>query len=238
MARVPGAASIEPQTIEVQTIEVQTSQGLARVHLRRMPAAQGAVVLGHGAGGGVSAPDLRAATAAAVEHGFSVAWSSSPTGSRAAGRPYPRPARCRLDRRRRPSARGRDGRPAADRRRSLQRCSGGLPHRRRAGRRRRPVPGLPAAAAATGQRVQAAPSRLDELDAVPVPVLVVQGRGDRFGIPPSGRRPHRSRGRRRPQPAHRPRSGAGRRRRLAGSAARRTSPRLDHGRLAALSRQI
>jgi uncharacterized protein len=31
-----------------------------------------------------------------------------------------------------------------------------------------------------------APSRLEELDAVKVPVLVVQGVGDPFGIPPPG----------------------------------------------------
>ncbi len=31
------------------------------------------------------------------------------------------------------------------------------------------------------------PDRLDELDAVKVPVLVVQGENDRFGIPPAGR---------------------------------------------------
>lgn len=29
-------------------------------------------------------------------------------------------------------------------------------------------------------------SRLDELDAVEVPVLVVQGEGDQFGMPPPG----------------------------------------------------
>jgi predicted alpha/beta-hydrolase family hydrolase len=32
------------------------------------------------------------------------------------------------------------------------------------------------------------PGRLDELDAVEVPVLVVQGTGDRFGMPPAGER--------------------------------------------------
>lgn len=32
---------------------------------------------------------------------------------------------------------------------------------------------------------EASPSRLPELDAVPVPVLVVQGERDRFGIPPT-----------------------------------------------------
>jgi uncharacterized protein len=33
---------------------------------------------------------------------------------------------------------------------------------------------------------QSPPSRLDELDAVTVPVLVVQGARDRFGMPPAG----------------------------------------------------
>jgi predicted alpha/beta-hydrolase family hydrolase len=33
-----------------------------------------------------------------------------------------------------------------------------------------------------------APSRLPELDDVTVPMLVVQGERDRFGIPPAGRR--------------------------------------------------
>jgi uncharacterized protein len=32
------------------------------------------------------------------------------------------------------------------------------------------------------------PSRLPELEAVDVPMLVVQGEGDRFGIPPEGKR--------------------------------------------------
>ena len=34
----------------------------------------------------------------------------------------------------------------------------------------------------------ASPSRLPELDAVEVPMLIVQGEGDRFGIPPAGER--------------------------------------------------
>ena len=64
-------------------------------------------------------------------------------------------------------------------------------------------------------------SRLDELDAVSVPVLVVQGRGDRFGIPPpaEGRSVVEVAGR--PQPAQRLRGRPGRRRRLAGRAAQR-----------------
>lgn len=186
MARVPGAASIEPQTIEVQTIEVQTSQGLARVHLRRMPTAQGAVVLGHGAGGGVSAPDLRAATTAAVEHGFSVALVEQPY--RVAGRRSPVPAP-RLD-----AAwidvvdRLREGETAG-----LPLIVGGRSSGARVACRTAAVLGaagvlclafplLPPQRANASKPPQ---SRLDELAAVPVPALVVQGRGDRFGIPPT-----------------------------------------------------
>ena len=35
---------------------------------------------------------------------------------------------------------------------------------------------------------EAAPTRLDELDAVKVPVLIVQGENDPFGMPPAKRR--------------------------------------------------
>jgi hypothetical protein len=45
---------------------IETPAGPARVHLHRVARARGAPVLGHGAGGGVAAPDLLAATSAAV----------------------------------------------------------------------------------------------------------------------------------------------------------------------------
>src|SRR5438477_567859 len=38
------------------TIEIETPHGLARAHLRLAPKPRGAVVLGHGAGGGIAAP--------------------------------------------------------------------------------------------------------------------------------------------------------------------------------------
>src|SRR5918994_143320 len=60
------------------TIEVDTPHGPARVHLQEAPGAAGAVVLGHGAGGGFSAPDLKAASRTAVEEGFSVALVEQP----------------------------------------------------------------------------------------------------------------------------------------------------------------
>jgi predicted alpha/beta-hydrolase family hydrolase len=58
-----------------QVTEVPTTQGPARLHLfaahRRVPA-QGLVVLGHGAGGGVDAPDLHAVAVALPGAGWSV----------------------------------------------------------------------------------------------------------------------------------------------------------------------
>src|SRR4051812_16193948 len=40
------------------TLELDTPHGPARVHLHPAEAPRGALVLGHGAGGGVAAPDL------------------------------------------------------------------------------------------------------------------------------------------------------------------------------------
>jgi uncharacterized protein len=42
--------------------EVQTPAGIARIHLARPARPRGSLVLGHGAGGGVAAPDLQALT--------------------------------------------------------------------------------------------------------------------------------------------------------------------------------
>ena len=62
--------------------------------------------------------------------------------------------------------------------RSVRRARG-LPDRGGDRRGRRAVPGLPAPSAGTPR----ATSRQDELDAVAVPVLVVQGESDPFGMP-------------------------------------------------------
>ena len=66
------------------TLEVETPHGLARIHLHPAHEPQAAVVLGHGAGGGVEAPDLVAATEAALSEGLSVALVEQPY--RVAGR--------------------------------------------------------------------------------------------------------------------------------------------------------
>jgi predicted alpha/beta-hydrolase family hydrolase len=159
--------------------ELDTPHGPARVHLHEVPDPRGALVLGHGAGGGVGAPDLVGATRAAQEEGFGVALVEQPY--RVAGRRSPAPAH-QLD--------------AA----WIAVCE------------QLPWPGLPlitggrssgarvacrtaAATGADGVLCLAFPlhapgrpdkTRLPELEAVEVPVLIVQGESDPFGMPPAG----------------------------------------------------
>jgi predicted alpha/beta-hydrolase family hydrolase len=168
-------------------LEVDTPHGLARAHLQPVDSAVGALVLGHGAGGGVESPDLVGATQAARSKGLSVALVEQPY--RVAGRRSPAPAR-QLD-----AAwlavvsELRDGafsgldvvltggrsagarvacRTAADTGSAAVVCLAFPLH----------PPGRPEK------------SRLEELDAVSVPTFVVQGENDPFGIPPDG--PHRT----------------------------------------------
>ena len=61
------------------------------MYLSGAESARAALVLGHGAGGGVEAPDLIAARDAALAEGFSVALVEQPY--RVAGRRSPAPAR-------------------------------------------------------------------------------------------------------------------------------------------------
>ena len=149
----------------------------ARTCIRRSRP-RGALVLGHGAGGGVAAPDLVAATRAAVAAGVSVALVEQPY--RVAGRRSPAPAH------------------------QLDAAWIAVVEQLRAG----PLAGLPLVtggrssgarvacrtAAATGAvgvlclafplvRRRRGKSRQDELDGAGVPVLVVQGENDRFGPP-------------------------------------------------------
>jgi uncharacterized protein len=171
----------------MQPHDVETPHGLARVHLHPLKEPRGALVLGHGAGGGVTAGDLVRAKDVALEQGLSVALVEQPY--RVAGRRSPAPAH-QLD-----TAwtavleQLRDGRLAG-----LPLVTGGRSAGARVACR---------TAAATGavgvlclafplrppRRSGDSPSRLPELEAVPVPVLVVQGARDPFGVPPAG--PHR-----------------------------------------------
>jgi len=173
-------------------MDVQTPHGPARVHLHAVDAAGGALVLGHGAGGGVTAPDLVAAAKVAGEEGLTVALVEQPY--RVAGRKAPAPA-AQLDAAwRTVVAHLAEGDLAG-----LPLVTGG----RSAGAR---------VACRTAADVGAAAvlclafpvhppgrpekSRLEELDAVTVPVLVVQGDRDPFGMPPdhAGRTVTRVRG--------------------------------------------
>ena len=72
-------------------LEVETPHGLANAHLHPVDEPRAALVLGHGSGGGVAAPDLVAATEAARSEGLTVALVEQPY--RVAGRRAPAPAK-------------------------------------------------------------------------------------------------------------------------------------------------
>jgi predicted alpha/beta-hydrolase family hydrolase len=162
-------------------VELETPRGTARAHLHPASAPRAALALGHGAGGGVTAPDLVAATAAALAADVTVALVEQPY--RVAGRRSPAPA------------------PQLDTAwlAVVEQLGAGA------------LSGLPllVGGRSSGARVAcrtadgtgavgviclafplrppgrpSAPSRLAELDAVAVPTLVVQGEGDPFGMPP------------------------------------------------------
>jgi predicted alpha/beta-hydrolase family hydrolase len=160
-------------------VDIETPHGLARAQVQPVDNARGLLVLGHGAGGSVSAPDLMVATRAALESQVSVALVEQPY--RVAGRKSQAPPaqldaawlavveRLRADE---PDlaliAGGRSAgarvacRTAADAGAAAVLCLAFPVH----------PPGKPEK------------SRLGELDAVQVPVLVIQGERDPFGMPP------------------------------------------------------
>ncbi len=73
------------------TVEVGTPHGPARAELHCAEEGRAALLLGHGAGGGVAAQDLVAATRAATQAGVHVALVEQPY--RVAGRKAPAPAK-------------------------------------------------------------------------------------------------------------------------------------------------
>jgi predicted alpha/beta-hydrolase family hydrolase len=164
-------------------VEIETPHGPARAHLHEPDAdPRGSLVLGHGAGGGVKAPDLVAAAGVATALGFAVALVEQPY--KVAGRKSPAPA------------------PQLD-----TAWTAVVEHLR---------PQLPDGPLVTGGRSAGArvacrtaeatgaagvlclafplhppgrpeKTRLSELEAVSVPVLIVQGESDPFGMPPAGK---------------------------------------------------
>jgi len=169
----------------VKTFELETPHGRARAHLHSADEARAALVLGHGAGGGVTAPDLVAVTGVARAEGIGVVLVEQPY--RVAGRRSPAPAR-QLD----VAWEAVVDDLSAGVLEGLPLLVGG----RSAGAR---------VACRTAQKTGAVavlclafplqpprrsggavpPSRLFELDAVTVPTLVVQGASDPFGMPPA-----------------------------------------------------
>src|SRR5438270_7052519 len=75
----------------VSVLEIDTPHGLARAHVTKVRGAHAALVLGHGAGGGIAARDLTAVAEVAAADKFSVALVEQPY--RVAGRRSPAPAR-------------------------------------------------------------------------------------------------------------------------------------------------
>ncbi len=167
------------------THQVDTPHGPARVALHCVPEGRAALLLGHGAGGGVTAPDLVTATQAARRAGVHVALVEQPY--RVAGRRAPAPAR-QLDAAWLAVAESLGGGLFQD----VPLVFGG----RSSGAR------VACRTAAEGDAVAvlclafpvhppAKPhqDRTPELHGVEVPVLVVQGARDPFGCPAPG--PHR-----------------------------------------------
>jgi hypothetical protein len=174
--------------VAVKKLEIDTPFGRADAHLDRADEPRGALVLGHGAGGGVQARDLVAVARVAHSLGFSVVLVEQPY--RVAGRRAPAPAH-QLD-------------TAwtlviehltAAQLRGLPLVVGGRSSGARVACRTAQAVGAvgvlclafpllpPPRAGGTP-----APSRLPELDLVTVPTLVVQGTRDRFGMPPPSER--------------------------------------------------
>jgi predicted alpha/beta-hydrolase family hydrolase len=172
----------------VDVVEIETPSGLARAHLRLAQAPRGALVLGHGAGGGVEARDLAAATEAALEDRVTVALVEQPY--RVAGKRAPASAP-RLD----AAWTAVIETLRAQELRRLPLVTGGRSLGARVACRTAedtdavavlclafPLQPPPRKGKEPG------PSRIDELHAVEVPTLVVLGESDRFGMPPPGPR--------------------------------------------------
>jgi uncharacterized protein len=172
----------------VTKLEVETPHGPANVHLHVVGTPRAAIVLGHGAAGGVTSRDLVTVTEAALAEGFCVALVEQPY--RVAGRRSPAPAH-QLD----AAWTAVVDHLAESDLRGLPLVVGGRSSGARVACRTAAATGavgvlcLAFPLRPPGRSGAARPSRLPELDDVTVPTLVVQGARDPFGIPPAaGRR--------------------------------------------------
>jgi predicted alpha/beta-hydrolase family hydrolase len=172
----------------VKTLEIDTPFGTANAHLSSADDPRAALVLGHGAGGGVQAKDLVEVARVADSVGLSVALVEQPY--RVAGRRSPAPAH-QLD----TAWTAVIDRLLGAELGGVALVAGGRSSGARVACRTAESTG------AVGVLCLAFPlqpprrsgskpaqSRLPELDAVTVPVLVVQGTRDPFGMPPPSER--------------------------------------------------
>jgi uncharacterized protein len=189
LAGVSAPSGTDSTRTPLTIVELETPHGPARAHLDLEDEPRAALVLGHGAGGGIAARDLVAVASAARSVAISVALVEQPY--RVAGRRSPAPARqldvawtAVIEHLRATELQG------------LPVIVGGRSMGARVACRTAASTGAVAVLClafplAPPRRAASAPaqSRLPELDQVPVPTLVVQGANDPFGMPtPTSRR--------------------------------------------------
>jgi uncharacterized protein len=169
-------------------LEVDTPHGPAKAHLHLVDEPRGALILGHGAAGGVASRDLVTVTEVARSEAVSVALVEQPY--RVAGRRSPAPAR-QLD----AAWTAVVHHLVAAELQGLPLVVGGRSLGARVACRTAEATGAVAVLCMAfplqpPRRSGASPaqSRLTELDEVTVPTLVVQGERDQFGMPPPSER--------------------------------------------------
>jgi uncharacterized protein len=176
------AGGVTARGAAARALEIETPHGPARAHVHPTREAAGAVVLGHGAGGGVGAPDLVAAGDVALEERFSVALVEQPY--LVAGRRSPASAH-RLDE----SWTAVVEQLGDGELRDLALVAGGRSLGARvACRTAAEIGAVAVLCLAFPLHPPGRPekSRQAELDEVEVPTLVVQGTSDPFGMPRGG----------------------------------------------------
>jgi predicted alpha/beta-hydrolase family hydrolase len=172
--------------MDVRKVNVDTPHGKAVAHVHRADLPRVALVLGHGAGGGVTSRDLVAVTGVANAEGATVALVEQPY--RVAGRRSPAPAR-QLDAAWMAVVDHLLGGELA----GLPLIVGGRSAGARVACRTADTTGAIAVLCLAfplqpprRSKAAVADSRLPELEQVTVPTLVVQGARDPFGVPPAG----------------------------------------------------
>jgi uncharacterized protein len=165
---------------------IETPHGPARAFVHPVASPIGGLVLGHGAGGGVSARDIIAVTNAALEASIAVALVEQPY--RVAGRRSPAPAK-QLDAAWIAVLGDLRAGPLA----GVEVVTGGRSSGARVACRTAGATGaagvlclaFPLVPPRRRTATEPPPSRIGELEGVEVPVVVIQGVSDPFGMPPA-----------------------------------------------------